>query len=85
MKASRRRLLGALAAAHGFTRAVQAQETRITVDVLRDASTVHGNNLSDARLQVIKPALERRLSELRVLRSFEIDDAVGPTQGILAE
>ena len=85
MNTGRRRLLGALALASGFRRTANAQKTKITVDVLRDASTVHGNDLNDARLQVIKPALERRLSELRVLRSFEIDEAVGPTQGILSE
>lgn len=85
MNTSRRRLLGAFAVANGFGRTANAQEPKITDEVLRDASIVHGTNLSDARVQVIKPALERRLSGLRALRDFEIDDAIGPTQGILAE
>jgi hypothetical protein len=85
MNASRRRLLGALAFASGCRRAPNSQESKITVDVLRDTASVHGKNLSDNRLQIIKPALERRLSGLQALRDFEIDDAVGPTPGILVE
>jgi hypothetical protein len=85
MDTDRRRLLGAFACAGGFRRTANAQETGITIDVLRGAATVHGNKLSDARLEIIKPALERRLSELRALRALGIDDRVGPTQGILAE
>jgi hypothetical protein len=85
MNAGRRRLLAALALAHGCRRAPDSPPTKITVDTLRDVSTVHGTNLGDARLQIIRPALERRFSELRALRDFEIDEAVGPAQGILME
>ncbi len=85
MPIARRRLLKTLTLAGGFGTTTQAQERKLTVEALREVSRVHGTNLSDARLQVIQPALERRLSELRALRSCELDEAVGPTQGILAE
>lgn len=85
MTIARRRLLQALTVTGGFRTATNAQEPKLALDVLRNVSTVHGTNLSDARLEIIQPALERRLSELQALRGFEIDDTVGPTQGILAE
>ena len=85
MTIARRRLLKTLTLATGFGTSTNAQEARLALDFLRGVSTVHGTNLSDARLEIIKPALERRLSQLRALRGFEIDDAVAPTRGILAE
>jgi hypothetical protein len=81
----RRRWLQGLALASGFRSAADAQAPQIALDVLRDASRVHGTALSDERLGIIRPALERRLSELQALRDFEPDEGVGPTQGILAE
>jgi hypothetical protein len=42
---------------------------------------VHGANLSDERLEVLRPVLERRLAQLETLRSFEVDDSVGLDHG----
>ncbi len=83
MTIARRRLLQALTVAGGFGTDTRAQERKLGLDVLRAVSAAHGSNLSDERLRIIGPALERRLSELRALRSFDFDDSVEPAQGIL--
>ena len=83
MSISRRRLFRSLALAAGCTPTVQGAETAITLDTLRNVSVAHGTNLSDERLRVLKPVLERRIPQLRALRDFEFDDAVGPAHGIL--
>ena len=83
MTVSRRRLIQSLALAGGYSEAAEGAEPALTLDVLRDVSAVHGTNLSDDRLRVIKPALEHLLPQLHALRDFEVDDAVAPTQGIL--
>jgi hypothetical protein len=75
---ARRRLLQALTLAGGFRAAAGADEPKLSLDVLRDVSSLHGTNLSDARLETIRPALEHRLNELRDFRAFEIDDTTGP-------
>jgi len=83
MTVSRRRLLQSLALTGGGNSAVEGAEPAIALDVLRNVSAAHGTNLSDDRLRVVKPALERRLPPLQAFRDFEIDDTVAPTQGIL--
>ena len=83
MATNRRRWLQAVAAASGFGAAAEGQGSEIPLEVLRDVSKLHGSNLSDARLRIVRPALERRLEELRAMRAFEPGDAVGPTEGIL--
>lgn len=83
MTIARRRLLQGLAVAGSLEMAANAQPAKLSLDVLRNVSMVHGSNLSDSRLQILMPALERRLRGLQALRSFEFDDAVGLTQGIL--
>ena len=83
MTVSRRRLFQSLALTAGCSAAAEGAEPAITLDVLRDVSAAHGTNLSDDRLRVVKPVLEHRLPQVRVLRDFEVDDTVEPTQGIL--
>ncbi len=83
MPVSRRRLLQSLALTGGYGTAAEGAEPAIALDVLRNVSAAHGTNLSDNRLRIVKPVLERRLPQLRALRDFEIDDSVAPTQGIL--
>ena len=83
MTVSRRRLFQSVALAGGCGAAAEGAEPTITLDVLRNVSAAHGTNLSDDRLQVVKPVLENRLPQLRSLRDFEVDDTVAPTQGIL--
>ena len=84
MAVSRRQLFQSLALTGGYSTAAGGAEPAITLEVLRDVSAAHGTNLSDDRLRVVKPVLEHRLSQLRALRDFEVDDTVAPTQGILA-
>ena len=77
---NRRRLLQSLALAGGQSASAQPA---LEVNVLGNVAAAHGANLSDARLRVLKPVLDRRLAQLRALRDFEFDDGVEPTQGIL--
>ena len=83
MSIPRRRWLQGLALAGGYRSAAGAEAPEMALEVLRDVSKFHGTALSDSRLRVIRPALEKRLSELRALRDFEPDESIGPTQGIL--
>jgi len=83
MTVNRRRLFQSLALIGGYGKTAAGAEPVITLDVLRDVSAAHGTNLSDDRLRVVKPVLEHRLPQVRVLRDFEVDDTVEPTQGIL--
>jgi hypothetical protein len=34
--------------------------------------------LSEVRLKALRPVLDRRAAQLKALRAFEVDDAVGP-------
>jgi hypothetical protein len=83
MTVSRRRLLQSLALTAGSSTAAEGAEPTIALEALRNVSAAHGTNLSDDRLRVVKPVLERRLSQLQALRDLEIDDSIAPTQGIL--
>jgi hypothetical protein len=83
MPVSRRRLFQSLALTAGYGAAVEGTESAITLAVLRDVSAVHGTDLSDDRLRVVKPVLEHSLPQLQALRDFEVDAAIAPTQGIL--
>jgi len=35
-------------------------------------------SLSEDRLKVLRPVLDRRAAQLKALRAFEVDDSVGP-------
>jgi hypothetical protein len=83
MAVSRRRLFKSVALTVGCSRAVKAANPTIELSVLRNVSAMHGTNLSDDRLRVIKPVLEQRVSQLQVIRDFEVNDAIAPTQGII--
>ncbi len=79
---SRRRLLQALAAV-GITgpAAVEliAQARKpVSVDSLRNAAAVLGEEFSDERLKVIETALQRNLDQFQMVRDLEIDDLVEP-------
>ena len=83
MSIARRQVVKGFALSAGLVAA--AQENSAGIQVLRDTATIHGTNLDDARLRIIRPALERHLSQLRALRALELEDSVGPTPGILVE
>lgn len=83
MTVSRRRLLQSLALTGGYSPPAPGADPALALEVLRTVSAAHGTSLSDDRLRVVQPVLERRLPQLRALRDFEIDDTVAPTQGIL--
>jgi hypothetical protein len=74
----RRKLLQALTLAGPLSTTVEGQEPAISIDVLRNVSTVHGSNLSDQRLRIIQPALERRLNHVQAIRQFDMDELVEP-------
>ena len=80
MSVSRRRLFQSLAVA-GV--AARAQET-VTIEALRGTSQVHGTNLGEERLRVVRPVIEQRMARVKALRDFVLDDSVAPTQGILS-
>ncbi len=86
MIVARRRLLQTLTLAGGGFQvaagpAVAQQD--LTLDTVRAASVLGGRNVSDARLPILKPVLARRLAQVRVLRSLDVDDTIGPTHGIV--
>ena len=83
MPVSRRLLFRSLALTAGTSVAVEAGESTITLEALRNVSAAHGTNLSDDRLRVVQPVLESRIAQVQALRDFEIDDSVAPTHGIL--
>ena len=85
---SRRRLLQTLSlvAAQGTVACRQTdQERRFSIEVLRNVSTMHGSRLTDERLEVIKPALERQFSRLEAVRRFELDERIEPATVFLAK
>ena len=83
MTVSRRRLVQALALGGAHNTVVGAAESTITVEALRNVSTVNGTNLSDDRLRVVAPVLKNRAARIQALRDFELDDSVAPAAGIL--
>jgi hypothetical protein len=82
MRVSRRRLLEVLALT-GTGSAVKGAEAEVTVENLRGMSAVQGTQLSEERLRILKPVVERRIRQLQPLRDFAFDDAIEPAQGIL--
>lgn len=83
MTVSRRRLFQSLAIVGVSSTATEGAEAAISLDALRNVSEFYGINLSDDRLRVVKPVLERRLTGVQALRDFEFGDSIAPTQGIL--
>jgi hypothetical protein len=61
------------------------QERRLSIDVLRAVSTVHGNSLSAERLEKIRPALERQLIQLEAVRRFDLEERVEPATVFFAK
>ena len=86
MIVARRRLLQTLTLAGGGLHVAAAPavaQQDLTLDTVRAASAFGGRNMSDARLAILKPVLARRLAQVRVLRSLDIDDTIGPSHGIV--
>jgi hypothetical protein len=82
-KINRRRMFQSLALTAGCGGAAEGAESSPSLEVLRNVSAFHGTNLSDDRLRILKPVLERRQADLQALREFAFDDATTPTEGIL--
>ena len=85
---SRRRLLQALTVAAAQTTVACRQtsdEARLSVEALRGASVMHGRSLSDERLEVIRPELERQLTQLEAVRNFDLEESVEPATLFLAK
>lgn len=69
---SRRRVFQSLALTAAAGSAAAA-----TPEQLRAVGNAHGLPLSDERLRLLAPILERREAQLKTLREFEIDDRDG--------
>lgn len=79
---TRRRLLQALAAA-GVAgplalELVAQSRGRVSIDALRQASALLGEEFTPARLAVIEKALQRNLDQFQIVRDLVIDDDVEP-------
>jgi hypothetical protein len=83
MTLNRRRLFQYAVLTGGCSTAADGAKPAITLAILRDVSTLHGANLTDDRLRVVRPVLEHVLSSWRELRAFEVPAATAPTSGIL--
>lgn len=83
MTLNRRRLFKYAVLAGGYTSTADGAEPAITLTVLRDVSMLHGADLTDDRLRVLRPVLEQTLSRWQELRAFEVSATTGPTPGIL--
>ena len=78
MNSRRRRLFQYFALTATYSPAAEPEQAT-TIQALRNLTTASGTNLTDARLEVLKPILERRKAQLRTLRDFEIADSIAPT------
>jgi hypothetical protein len=86
---TRRRMLQALTTI-GITgplalELVAQSRDRISVDTLRRASAVLGEEFSAERLAVIEKALQRNLDQFQMVRDLVIDDLVEPAPIFVAK
>ena len=82
MNSTRRNVLKALAAI-GITGPLAldlAAQTRtlVSIENLRNAAGLRGENFSEDRLRVIQAALQRNLDQFQLVRDLDIDDLVEP-------
>ena len=82
MNSTRRNVLKALAAI-GITGPLAldlAAQTRtfVSIENLRNAASLRGENFSEDRLRVIQAALQRNLDQFQLVRDLDIDDLVEP-------
>ncbi|MCX6598090.1 MAG: hypothetical protein NTV70_17175 [Acidobacteria bacterium] len=82
MKVDRRLFVGSLMLSGGSGVASPQQPAAPDLESLRVVSAAHGVRLTDERLLVLKPVLESRQGQLRVLRDLTVGDEVAPTAGI---
>lgn len=83
MAVSRRRLFKTVAFTVAFGPPAKGADPALSLEVLRNASTLNGTNLSDDRLRILQPVLEQRQGQLQGLRAFQPADTIAPTPGIL--
>jgi hypothetical protein len=83
MSVSRRRLFKTVALTAAFGAPAKGADPALSMEVLRNVSTMHGISLSDDRLRILKPVLEQRQRQLQDLRAFQPADTIAPTPGIL--
>jgi hypothetical protein len=80
---SRRRLFKTVALTTAFGAPAKGADPTLSLEVLRDVSTMNETNLNDDRLRILQPVLEQRQRQLQGLRAFQPADTVAPTAGIL--
>ncbi len=83
MAVSRRRLFKTVAVTAAFGAPAEGADPTLSLEVLRNVSTIHGTSLNDDRLRILKPVLEQRQRQLQGLRAFQPADTTAPTPGIL--
>lgn len=65
--------------------AAQQPAPRISVDTLRNAEAILGEQYTPERLQVIERALQRNLDQFQIVRDLQIDDLVEPAPIFMAK
>jgi hypothetical protein len=83
MAVSRRRLFKTVALTTALGVPAKGADPTLSLEVLRNVSTMYGINLNDDRLRILKPVLEQRQGQLQSLRAFKPADTIAPTAGIL--
>ena len=83
METTRRHVLQALAAigvtgSLAIDLAAQSARTVISIDNIKNAAAIRGENFNDDRLRVIHAALQRNLDQFQMVRDLDIDDLVEP-------
>src|SRR5881394_2998841 len=80
MSLSRRSLARSLALGGGLAGQASAQQSSNDLGIVAAA---HGVNLSEERGRVLRPVMERRKTQLKALRDFDVKDSVGINNGRL--
>jgi hypothetical protein len=83
MAVSRRRLFKGVALTAAFGLPAKGADPALTLEVLRDVSTMNGTDLNDDRLRILKPVLEQRQPQFQRLRAYQPADTIAPTAGIV--
>ena len=78
---NRRRLIHSLALTGGGAAITSGQSPAPSIEALRNVSSAHGVKLSEERLRVLQGTLDQRKARIQVVRDFEIDDSIEPSNG----
>jgi hypothetical protein len=83
---TRRRTLRALTlGAAGGAACRKSEPAGLSIEALHNVSKVHGSQLTDERLEEIRPLIEQQLARVEALRGFDLDESVEPAIVFLAK